>query len=165
MRNMARKNQDDVLRISARDLVRTRKFNQKMYRMRMQIQGVSLRIQTMQSTADMARAMKGVTSAMKSMNKQLNLPQIQRILADFEKSNAQMAEKGEVMNDTLDTVIDEEGDEDADVDEEIEKVIEQANIEFRNKMGVTNVTPVAVQNNEENELDARLEAFKASMAK
>lgn len=85
---MARKNQDDVLRISARDLVRTRKFNQKMYRMRMQIQGVSLRIQTMQSTADMTRAMKGVTSAMKSMNKQLNLPQIQRILADFEKSNA-----------------------------------------------------------------------------
>uniref|UniRef100_A0A0A9WJD7 Charged multivesicular body protein 2a 2 n=1 Tax=Lygus hesperus TaxID=30085 RepID=A0A0A9WJD7_LYGHE len=165
MKVMARKNQDDVLRISARDLVRTRNFNRKMYRMRMQIQGVTLRIQTMQSTSDMAKAMKGVTSAMKSMNRQLNLPQIQRILTDFERSNEEMNEKGEIMNETLDTVFDEEGDEDAGVDEEIEKVIEEANIEFRTKMGVTNVTPLMVEKNEESELDARLEAFKASMAK
>ena len=45
----------------AKDLVRTRANIQKFYRMRSQLQAVSLRIQTVKSTAAMANAMAGVT--------------------------------------------------------------------------------------------------------
>jgi charged multivesicular body protein 2A len=45
----------------ARDLVRTRRYVQKFYQMRTQLQAVGLRIQTLRSNQQMADAMKGAT--------------------------------------------------------------------------------------------------------
>lgn len=59
----------------------------------------------------MAQAMKGVTRAMASMNRQLNLPQIQRILQEFEKQSEIMDMKEEVMNDAIDDAMEDDGDE------------------------------------------------------
>lgn len=47
---------------------------------------------------------------MASMNRQLNLPQIQRILQEFEKQSEIMDMKEEVMNDAIDDAM--EGDDD-----------------------------------------------------
>lgn len=52
----------------------------------------------------------GVTRAMASMNRQLNLPQIQRILQEFEKQSEIMDMKEEIMNDAIDDAM--EGDDD-----------------------------------------------------
>ena len=45
----------------AKDLVRTRRYVQKFYQMRTQLQAVGLRIQTLRSNQQMADAMKGAT--------------------------------------------------------------------------------------------------------
>jgi charged multivesicular body protein 2A len=45
----------------AKDLVRTRRYIQKFYQMRTQLQAVSLRIQTLRSNQQMADAMRGAT--------------------------------------------------------------------------------------------------------
>jgi charged multivesicular body protein 2A len=45
----------------ARDLVRTRRYVQKFYQMRTQLQAVGLRIQTLRSNQQMADAMRGAT--------------------------------------------------------------------------------------------------------
>lgn len=94
----------------ARDLVRTRRYEKKFMLMKANIQAVSLKIQTLRSQNAMAQAMKGVTKAMASMNRQLNLPQIQRILQEFEKQSEIMDMKEEIMNDAIDDAM--EGDED-----------------------------------------------------
>jgi hypothetical protein len=47
----------------AKDLVRTRRYVQKFYQMRTQLQAVGLRIQTLRSNQQMADAMKGATRA------------------------------------------------------------------------------------------------------
>lgn len=70
-----------VCRIQAKDLVRTRKHIRKMLQMKTQIQAVSLKIQTMKSTATMAEAMKGVSKAMGKMNRTMNMPQLQQVKA------------------------------------------------------------------------------------
>lgn len=44
-------------------------------------------------------------------NRQLNLPQIQRILQEFEKQSEVMDMKEEVMNDAMDDAMEDEGDE------------------------------------------------------
>jgi len=44
-------------------------------------------------------------------NRQLNLPQIQRILQEFEKQSEVMDMKEEVMNDAMDDAMDDEADE------------------------------------------------------
>lgn len=62
----------DAVKIMAKDLVRTRRYVKKFIMMRANIQAVSLKIQTLKSNNSMAQAMKGVTKAMATMNKQVS---------------------------------------------------------------------------------------------
>lgn len=94
----------------AKDLVRTRRYVRKFMLMKANIQAVSLKIQTLKSQSTMAQAMRGVTRAMATMNRQLNMPQIQKILQEFEKQSEIMDMKEEMMNDSIDEAM--EGDDD-----------------------------------------------------
>ncbi|XP_018579429.1 charged multivesicular body protein 2a [Anoplophora glabripennis] len=120
IKKLAKEGQMDAVKIMARDLVRTRRYVKKFMLMKANIQAVSLKIQTLRSQNAMAQAMKGVTKAMASMNRQLNLPQIQRILQEFEKQSEIMDMKEEVMNDAIDDAM--EGDDD---EEESDAVVNQ----------------------------------------
>ncbi|EPY25928.1 charged multivesicular body protein 2A [Angomonas deanei] len=165
MKRAAKDNQVDSVRIMARDWCEPATYARKMYHMRTQIQGVSLRIQTMSSTAELASSMKGVTKAMKSMNKQMNIPEMQKIMREFEKENEQMGMKEEMMNDAIDDVMDDEGEEEEETELEIQKVMDEAGLDFRQKVGVTNTNLPQKESAEENDedLDARLAALKATM--
>merc|ERR1719315_417317 len=90
---MAKQGQMDAVKIMAKDLVRTRRYVKKFMLMRANIQAVSLKIQTLKSQNAMAQAMKGVTKAMMSMNKQMKLPEIQKIMQEFEKQSEMMKMK------------------------------------------------------------------------
>lgn len=74
----------------------------------------------MKSTQAMGEAMKGVTKAMGQMNRQMNLPSLQKILQEFEYQNDRMELITEVMGDTIDDAF--EGDEE---EEETEELVNQ----------------------------------------
>lgn len=95
----------------AKDLVRTRAHIKKFMLMRANIQAVSMKVQTLRSQNAMAEAMRGVTKAMANMNRQLKLPQIQKILQEFEKQSEIMDMKEEMMNDVMDDALGDEDDE------------------------------------------------------
>merc|ERR1739845_204182 len=109
IKKMAKQGQMDAVKVMAKDLVRTRRYVKKFMLMRANIQAVSLKIQTLKSQNAMAQAMKGVTKAMQTMNKQMKLPEIQKIMMEFEKQTEIMDMKGEMMEDAIDDVM---GDED-----------------------------------------------------
>merc|ERR1719357_2324009 len=117
---MAKAGQMDAVKIMAKDLVRTRKYVKKFMLMRANIQAVSLKIQTLKSQNSMAQAMKGVTRAMQKMNNQLKLPQIQKIMMEFEKQSEIMEMKEEMMEDAIDDAMGDEDDE-----EEGDKIVQQ----------------------------------------
>ncbi|KAK7919407.1 hypothetical protein WMY93_010691 [Mugilogobius chulae] len=73
IKKMAKQGQMDAVKIMAKDLVRTRRYIKKFIMMKANIQAVSLKIQTLKSNNSMAQAMKGVTKAMATMNRQLGL--------------------------------------------------------------------------------------------
>jgi len=115
IKKMAKDGQMDAVKIMAKDLVRTKRYVKKFILMRANLQGVSLKIQTLRSNNAMAQAMKGCTKTMASMNKRMNLPQIQKIMMEFEKQSEIMDMKEEMMSDAVDDVIgDEEDDEESD---------------------------------------------------
>ncbi len=101
IKKMAKQGQMDAVKIMAKDLVRTRRYVKKFMLMRANIQAVSLKIQTLKSQNAMAQAMKGVTKAMGNMNKQMKLPEIQKIMAEFEKQSEIMDMKEEMMTDVI----------------------------------------------------------------
>ena len=111
IRKMAKMGQMDAVKVMAKDLVRTRRYIKKFIMMKANIQAVSLKVQTLKSTDGMAQAMKGVTKSLQQMNKQLNLPQIQKIMHDFERESEIMDMKEEMMTDAIDDAIGEDGEE------------------------------------------------------
>ena len=57
----------------------------------------------------MADAMKGVTKALVSMNKTMNLPELSKIMAEFMKENEKNEIISETIGDTIDDAMEEEG--------------------------------------------------------
>ena len=169
MRKMAKNDQMDSVKIMAKDLVRTRKYASKFYRMKTQVQAVSLRLQTMTSTAQMSKAMAGVTRAMQSMNAQMNIPAMQAVMRDFERQNEMMGMKEEMMGDAIDEVMDDDGLEEDETEMEIAKVMDEVGLDFKSKVGVTDsAMPAVAQSSaadeeEDKALEARLAALKTAM--
>lgn len=88
--------------------------------MRTQLQAISLRIQTVRSNEQMMQSMKGATKLLGSMNRQMNLPALQRIAMEFERENEIMDQRQEVMDDAIDEAM---GMEDEEEGEEIVKEV------------------------------------------
>lgn len=135
-----------MVRVMAKDLVRTRQHIKKFVVMKANIQAVSLKVQTLKSQDAMAQvglhnvlflfqtkhefqAVKGVASAMKSMNMQLNLPSIQSIMKEFETQSEIMDVKESMMGETIDDAMAKPDDE-----EEMENVVSQVRFPFTAKM-------------------------------
>ena len=117
----------------AKDLVRTRNAGKKFMLMRANIQAVSLKITTLKSNHSMAQAMKGVTKAMATMNKKMNLPEIQRIMMEFEKQSEIMDMKEEMMDDAIDGAMGEDDDE-IEGDKIVTSVLEELGIEMTGEL-------------------------------
>lgn len=120
IKKMAKQGQMDAVKVMAKDLVRTKRYVKKFIMMRANIQAVSLKLTTLKSQAAMGNAMKGVTKAMGRMNKQMKLPQIQKIMQEFEKQSEMMDMKEEMMEDAIDDAMG-----DADDEEESDAIVAQ----------------------------------------
>ncbi|XP_077288031.1 vacuolar protein sorting 2 [Arctopsyche grandis] len=133
IKKLAKEGQMDAVKIMAKDLVRTRKYIRKFMLMKANIQAVSLKIQTLKSQNTMAVAMKGVTRAMQNMNKQLNLPQIQKILHEFEKQSEIMDMKEEMMNDAIDDAM-EDDDEEEESDAVVTQILDELGLQLNDQL-------------------------------
>ncbi|KAJ9190375.1 hypothetical protein P3X46_001587 [Hevea brasiliensis] len=129
----AKQGQMGAVRVMAKDLIRTRHQIEKFYKLKSQLQGVALRIQTLKSTQAMGEAMKGVTKAMGQMNRQMNLPSLQKIMQEFERQNEKMEMVTEVMGDAIDDAL--EGDaEEEETEELVNQVLDEIGIDINNEL-------------------------------
>ncbi|KAH6818348.1 SNF7 family protein [Perilla frutescens var. frutescens] len=133
IKKSAKQGQMGAVKVMAKDLIRTRHQIEKFYKLKSQLQGVSLRIQTLKSTQAMGEAMKGVTKAMGQMNRQMNLPSLQKIMQEFERQNEKMELTSEVMADAIDDAL--EGDEEEEETEElVSQVLDEIGIDINNEL-------------------------------
>ncbi|GAB4816929.1 hypothetical protein N2152v2_003975 [Parachlorella kessleri] len=120
IKKMASQGQMDAVRVMAKSMVRNRNAVNRMFQLKSQLQAVSLRIATLKSTQAMADAMRGATKAMGAMNRQMNLPAMQKIMMEFERQNEKMEMTSEMMGDAVDDVF-----EGADEEEETDNIVNQ----------------------------------------
>ncbi|GER56926.1 charged multivesicular body protein 2a [Striga asiatica] len=133
IKKSAKQGQMGAVKVMAKDLIRTRHQIEKFYKLKSQLQGVSLRIQTLKSTQAMGEAMKGVTKAMGQMNRQMNLPSLQKIMQEFERQNEKMELTSEVMADAIDDAL--EGDEEEEETEElVNQVLDEIGIDINSEL-------------------------------
>lgn len=145
IKKAAKAGQVDAAKIMAKDVVRTRRFVKKMILMKTQIQAVSLKVQTLKATNSMAKAMAGVTKAMRRMNATMNLPNLMGIMQEFEKQSELMEMKQEMMDDTVDDVLGEEED-DEESETLVNQVLDELGLALNDDLGLIPKTgPVAEQ--------------------
>lgn len=128
IKQSAQKGQMGACKIQAKDLVRTRRYIEKFYGMRSQLQKISLRLQTYRTNEQMMQAMKGATVALGSMNRSMNLPSLQRIAMEFERENDIMEQRQEMMDDAIDDAMDVGVEEEGD--EVVEQVLEEIGVDL-----------------------------------
>ena len=121
--------------------------------------------QTLQSTQAMTDAMRGVTRVMKTMNNQMKLPQMQKIMMEFSKQNDMMDMKEEMMSDMIDDAFQDEDDE---MEEEgiVSQVLDEIGLGMGERMGDTANADLAMGNSQasavsqDDELQARLQNLR-----
>eukprot|EP01038_Epipyxis_sp_PR26KG_P003996 gene3996-5721_t len=131
------------VKIQAKDLVRTRNYITRFIGMKTHLSAVSLKMQTVKSNEAMAQAMKGVTKALGSLNKKINLPGLNKIMAEFMKENERAELTQEAIGDALDDAMEEEGSAEQE-DLIVNQVLDELGI------NLANTTPVAPINNTAN---------------
>ncbi|SCV00206.1 LAMI_0G03554g1_1 [Lachancea mirantina] len=134
IKKSAKNNQLSAAKIQAKDLVRTRKYIDKFNNMKTQLQAISLRIQAVRSSDQMTNSMREATGLLASMNRSMNLPQLQRISAEFEKQSDLMDQRQEFMDEAIDDVMGDELEEDDEADEIVAKVLDEIGVDLNAKM-------------------------------
>lgn len=167
IKTSAQKGQMGACKIQAKDLVRTRRYIEKFYDMRSQLQKISLRLQTYRSNEQMMQAMKGATMALGSMNRQMNLPGLAKIAMEFERENDIMEQRQEMMDDAIDDAMDVGAEEEGD--EVVEQVLEEIGVDLNHALGETPTGlqaaavpegKVAQAIGEDDDLQARLDSLR-----
>lgn len=74
------------------------------------------------------QSMKGATSLLGSMNRQMNLPALQRIAMEFEKENDIMDQRQEMMDDAIDDVTGLEDEEEGE--EVVKEVLDEIGVDL-----------------------------------
>ena len=111
IKKLAKQGQMNAVKIMAKDLVRNKRFCTKMLEMRSQLWGVQQRMSEMKSTQAMTSAMSNAATAMIRMNKQMNMPAMQRIMRQFAMESEKMEMTQEMMGDAMDDAMGDDEDE------------------------------------------------------
>ena len=88
-----------------------------------------MRRQTVRSNEQMMQSMKGATMLLGSMNRQMNLPALQRITMEFERENEIMDERQEMMDDAIDEATGMEDDE-AEGEDIVREVLDEIGVDL-----------------------------------
>jgi charged multivesicular body protein 2B len=81
----------------------------------------------------MAEAMAKTTKTMATVNQQVSLPQVQKTMMNFEKETAKMDMAGELMDDTLDSIL-AGSDEEEESEAIIGQVLDEIGIDLNSKL-------------------------------
>lgn len=119
--------------VYAKQLVRLRQQKAKSMGLSSTITSTGHQMKAMESQAKMAHAMGSTAKVMGAMNKQMKVEDIQRTMMNFEKESTKMEMAGELMDDTLDSLL-AGSDDEAEEDAVVSQVLDEIGIDIERKL-------------------------------
>lgn len=98
---------------------------------------------TVRSNEQMMQSMKGATMLLGSMNRQMNLPALQRIAMEFERENDVMDQRQEMMDDAIDEATGMEGEEEEGEDI-VKEVLDEIGVDLNQAVCLPSVIGMQV---------------------
>ncbi|CAL9729319.1 DOA4-independent degradation protein 4 [Monosporozyma unispora] len=124
-------------KVQAKDLIRSQNYITRFQNVKLQLQAIELRIQTIKSNDAMVRSMTDAARILNHMNQGVQLPNLQRIVMDFEKQSDIMDQKQEIIDETMEDsmgVDEDELNEDEQANEIINKIVDEIGVDLSTKM-------------------------------
>lgn len=144
IKKMAKLGQIASVRILAKDLVRTRQHTKKLNVMKSNFRAVALKILTFRSYNSMTDAIRKVTIALRTMNRQLQLPRIQGILREFEKQTDISNLKQSFIDEEISNAMDDE-DEEEETDAVVNKILDELGLQITDQLATLPADLVGLQ--------------------
>ena len=111
IKKYAKENQTATVKIMVKDLVRNKNYVNRFIMMKTQLTAVGLKIQTIKSNEAMSSAMKDVSKCLVLLNKQMSVPELQKVMNEFMTEQEKNDLQQEIMNDTMDEAMMEDDSE------------------------------------------------------
>lgn len=163
MRKAAKENNAATVRMKAKDIVRSRKYQKKFGKLKSQLQAMGLRMQCMKATASMCKSMENVTRAMGAMNQQMNPAKIRAVMMAFQQLSTEMGIKEELMDQAMEDMEDSEGEMEDDADLLVKQIMQEAHLsmsEGANAGQQQVAAPAAAGTNDLDDMQARLDNLR-----
>lgn len=157
----AQDNKIELATTKAKELVRLRAHRTRLYTLKEHMTGLSQQLQTVQSSARMQETLATTARMLHSLNARFDAPSVARMLADFEKQNALIANKQEIVDDTLDSAFEVDGEADATNDAVLD-VLQDVGLDLRGVLGRACGGRVAPAPTMDDDLDERLQRLRPS---
>jgi len=148
-------------KIKAKSLVSTKKFITRFELLKTQLNAASLNLMQVKSAVAMKGAMAGVAKALKTMNNKFQLPELQKIMAEFAKENEKAELTQEMMGDVLDDALGDADDE-AEADEVVNQILDELGVSMTKDLNTIPTNDLSKEKKEEqkdttmDDLEARL---------
>jgi charged multivesicular body protein 2A len=148
----------DMATAKAKEMVRLRAHRGRLYTMKEHMTGLAHQLQTVQSSAKMQETIAVTARMLQNLNARFDAPSVARMLADFERQNVLIANKQEIVEDTLDNAFEVDGETDA-TSEAVLNVLQEAGLDLRGKLASSR----AEQADEPGDLDERLQRLRTGI--
>ena len=153
----ARESKIELATSKAKEMVRLRAHRARLYTMKEHMVGLAQQLQTVQSSSKMQETLAITTKMLQGLNARFDAPNVARMLMEFEKQNVLMAQKQELVEDTLDSAFVVENEAEA-MNEAVLAVLQEDGLDLRSTLLSS---PGAGQADDTNDLDARLQRLRA----
>ena len=155
----ANENKIDAATLKAREVVRLRAHRSRVQTMRGHMVGLSQQLQTVQSTSKIQETVALTARMLQGLNARCDAASIARMLAEFEKQNILMANKQEVVEDTLDCTFEVDGEHDATSDA-VASVLQEVGLDVQSKFKAQAVGEAWKNTQEEDDMAERLQRLR-----
>lgn len=146
----------------AKEMVRLRAHRSRVRGMKGHMTALSQQLHTVQSTNKMQETLANTARMLQGLNSRTDAVGVARMLAEFEKQNTLMANKQEVMEDTLDSTFEVEGELEA-TNEAVLTVLQEAGLDVQHRLRDAGGGGGGARRNaadEDPDLDARLQRLR-----
>ncbi|KAJ9473599.1 hypothetical protein DIPPA_22219 [Diplonema papillatum] len=161
-RAAAKKGENDVVKILAKEIVRSRKASQRIMMTKTQLKSVGMALDGQVATFKIAGAMQQSSAMLREMNRLMRVPEVANVMSEMQREMCKAGMIQEKMDDVIDDVVGVE-DESDDAEDEIEKVMRE--IVDVGALPSDKLPAAAKQEAEaeddDNDLEERLKALKA----
>ncbi|CAL9733798.1 DOA4-independent degradation protein 4 [Monosporozyma servazzii] len=137
-------------KVQAKDLIRSTNYITRFQNVKLQLQAIELRIQTIKSNDAMVKSMTDAGRILNHMNQGIQLPNLQRIVMDFEKQSDIMDQKQEIIDETMEDTMgvdEDELNEDDQANEIINKIVDEIGVDLSTKMNNSTVPQGQINSN------------------